>query len=215
MLLRDSVLDFSNLTDFLSEQLNREITQAELARALDLDKSSISLRVKRCSLIKEEHIKKIKEIFGIDINVESMKFDYDKKFITVKYYVDVIGSCAFDSFEKSHNFKKIKIPKYLICKHNANKNYSIITAKGNSMSGAIEDGDKLLIESFNDEQILDNSIYVFCYKEEIFIKRLYKNINQIIVKSDNQDFPTRYIENEDINEIKIIGKVIASVRNYI
>ncbi len=135
--------------------------------------------------------------------------------INAKLYPDVMGSCGGGVFEQSQNFEMVKIPKYLIAKYKPNKEYSIITAKGDSMSGSIEDGDKLLIESFDSEQITDNQIYVFCYKEEIFVKRLCKNLNEIIVKSDNDFYKPKHIENEDMNNIHIIGKVVCSVRNYV
>ena len=34
-------------------------------------------------------------------------------------------------------------------------------------------------------KIIDNKIYVFCYKNEFFVKRLAKNVDELIVKSDN------------------------------
>lgn len=209
------MLKFSNLQEYLSLKLNKKITQADLCKALNLDKSSVSLRIKNDSFLKESHIKKIEEYYEIKLDNEALSFNGDNKnFFEAKFYTDVIGSCGLGVFEQSQTYEKLKLPKHILNNYNSLKEYSVITAKGNSMAGSIEDGDKLLIESYENEQIVDNQIYIFCYKQEFFIKRLYKNVNQIIIKSDNNDFPTRYIENEDINNIKIIGKVVALVRNY-
>ncbi|MGN0013906.1 MAG: helix-turn-helix transcriptional regulator [Candidatus Gastranaerophilaceae bacterium] len=208
------MLKFSGLQNFLTEKLQRKVTQAEIAQALQLDKSSVSLRIKRDTFLTNVHKQKIEDYFEIKIDDEAMSYDNNNSWITVKYYTDVIASCGLGILEQSQNFERIKISKHLINNYDNNKEYSVITAKGNSMSGAIEDGDKILVESYNNEQIIDNQIYVFCYLEEFFIKRLYKNIDQIIIKSDNTEFPNRYIEGNDINNIRIIGRVVALIRNY-
>ena len=208
-------MKYTELQNILIKKLGRNITQAEIAEVLHLERSSISMRIKRNSDVSENHKLRIEDYFGFELSEKQPnEVVCDDKFIDAKYFTDVIGSCGSGIFEQSQNFELVKIPKYLVDIPNTKKDYSIITAKGNSMSGAIEDGDKLLVESFDNEQIIDNQIYVFCYKQELFIKRLCKNINQIIIKSDNKDFPTRYIENDDINNIYIIGKVVALVRNY-
>ncbi len=208
-------MKYTELQNILIKELGRNITQAEIAEVLHLERSSISMRIKRNSDVSENHKKRIEDYFGVKLESNQLgEFISDNKFLDAKFFPDVIGSCGRGVFEQSQNFELVKIPKYLLSAHNQKKEYSVITAKGNSMSGAIEDGDKLLIESFENEQIIDNEIYVFCYKQELFIKRLCKNINQIIIKSDNKDFPTRYIEDDDINNIYIIGKVVALVRNY-
>ena len=204
---------FSGLQNYLTDKLQRRVTQSEIAHALNLDKSSVSLRIKRDTFLTDIHKKNIEEYFGIKIDEDS-KYDNDSGLITAKFYTDVIGSCGIGVIEQCQKYEKIKIPKYLINSYNCKKEYSVITAKGNSMSGSIEDGDKILVESYNNEQIVDNQIYVFCYNEEFFIKRLCKNVNQIIIKSDNKEFPNRYIEGEEMNSIIIIGKVVALIRNY-
>lgn len=209
------LLKFSGLQNFLTEKLQRKVTQAEIAQALQLDKSSVSLRIKRNSFLTSVHKQKIENYFEIKLDEDAMSYDdNNESFINAKFYTDVVAACGLGALEQVQSFEKIKIPKYLINKYKYNKDYSVITAKGNSMSGAIEDGDKILVESYDNEQIIDNQIYVFCYNEEFFIKRLCKNINQMIIKSDNQEFPNRYIEGEELNSIRIIGKVVALIRNY-
>jgi phage repressor protein C with HTH and peptisase S24 domain len=83
------------------------------------------------------------------------------------------------------------------------------------MSPSIIDRDKLIIEHWDNEQIKDDRVYVFCYKDEIFVKRLSKNIDEIIVKSDNPDpmYRPRYIEGEDMNNVIIVGQVVGIVRD--
>ena len=46
----------------------------------------------------------------------------------------------------------------------------------------IDNGDKLIVEHWNGNQIQDNKIYVFCFNNEFFVKRLCKNLDEIIIK---------------------------------
>ena len=72
----------------------------------------------------------------------------------------------------------------------------------------------VLIEHYKGEQIIDNAIYLFMYENEIFIKRLSKNINEVIITSDNKDYPQIILKNEEINRLNIIGKVFGFARKY-
>ena len=80
------------------------------------------------------------------------------------------------------------------------------------MSPFIEDDDKLIIEHSDGEQIIDNKIYVFCYKNEFFVKRLAKNVDELIVKSDNSAYAQRIISNNELEEVVVLGRVVGVVR---
>lgn len=88
----------------------------------------------------------------------------------------------------------------------------MITASGDSMSPAIENGDKLIVEHWCDSQIQDNKIYVFCFNNEFFVKRLSKNLDEIIIKSDNPDYRTKTINGSTANELTVIGKIVGIIR---
>ena len=76
------------------------------------------------------------------------------------------------------------------------------------MTPYIYDRDKLVIEHWNGEQIRDNRVYIFRFGDNIFIKRLVLNIDQIIVKSDNKEYPVRHIEKQDAADFQIIGRIV-------
>lgn len=80
------------------------------------------------------------------------------------------------------------------------------------MSPYILDKDRLIVEHYNGEQISDNKIYVFRYGENLFVKRLVLNIDQIVVKSDNKEYQSRNIEKQDMSEFQIIGKIVGIFR---
>ena len=80
------------------------------------------------------------------------------------------------------------------------------------MSPTINNGDKLIVEHWNGEQIQDNKIYVFCFNSEFFVKRLSKNLDEIIIKSDNPDYRVRTINGSTISELKVIGKIVGAIK---
>ena len=81
------------------------------------------------------------------------------------------------------------------------------------MQPFIYDKDKLIIENYDGEQIIDNRPYIFAYKDEIFIKRLAKNINQLVIIPENKDYDIIKLEGEQLQDICIIGLVVGLMRD--
>ena len=81
----------------------------------------------------------------------------------------------------------------------------------------IQDKDKLIVEHFESgDQIQDNRIYVFSYLDSIFVKRLVKNINELIIISDNPDkniYKNICLQKDDMNNIYIIGQIVGLMRD--
>ena len=80
------------------------------------------------------------------------------------------------------------------------------------MSPTIDSGDKLIVEHWNNGQIQDNKIYVFCFNNDFFVKRLSKNLDEIIIKSDNPEYRIRTINGSTINELTLIGKIVGIIK---
>lgn len=55
--------------------------------------------------------------------------------------------------------------------------------------------------------------YIFSYKDEIFIKRLVKNINQLIIIPENKLYDTIKLQGEELKEINIIGQIVGLMRD--
>ena len=82
------------------------------------------------------------------------------------------------------------------------------------MSPTINDDDKLVIQHNLNEQIIDDTVYLFRYNDELFIKRLVKNVDQIVCISENPRFQDRIIEPTAEN-FSIIGKVVGLFRGKV
>lgn len=134
--------------------------------------------------------------------------------IAVDYYPDVFGSCGSGKFVLSTQKEVIDVPKKLFQHFSSVKKYSVINAVGDSMSPTIYDKDKLIVEHWDGEQIKDNQVYVFAYNNEIFVKRLVKNVDEIVITSDNPNpiYRPRFIEKDDMNNVLIIGQIVGLFR---
>lgn len=207
MLIEEKRTELQNLT-------KRNVTYEELAPILGVGTANALRNWNyRKRPLKEFEIKKIDEAFNISsTELNTISLDVDS--VTIDYYPDIFGSCGNGVFELSPEKTQIIVPKNAFFeKFSPNKTYSVINAHGNSMQPLIFDRDKLIVEHWNGEQIIDNKPYIFCYKDEIFIKRLAKNVDQLMIISENKDYDTRKLEGEQLKDVNIIGLIVGLMRD--
>ena len=81
----------------------------------------------------------------------------------------------------------------------------------------IFDKDKLIIrQTDKNEQIIDNRVYIFSFENQIFVKRLIKNINQLIIISDNKaqcGFDPIILKGTELDKITIFGQIAGLMRD--
>lgn len=203
-------MKLKNLTTLLTNALGTPINQSMLAQSLGITRQTISNRVKNDSELTVSELAKIEKYFNVNITNQVKGLSSDE--ILINYYPNIFASCGNGSIVFSENKEVISMPRSLFANYSRNKTYSMINARGDSMSPFIDDNDKLVVEHSEGEQIIDNKIYVFCYKNEFFVKRLAKNIDELIIKSDNPVYTQRTIKSHELGDVLIIGQVIGVVR---
>ena len=85
------------------------------------------------------------------------------------------------------------------------------TVSGNSMEPKIFDSDILLIRKT--ETLDSGDIGIFKIDEDVFCKKLQLNhlTNEVILKSLNPCYAPRYLSKEELENFKIIGKVVGKL----
>jgi phage repressor protein C with HTH and peptisase S24 domain len=78
---------------------------------------------------------------------------------------------------------------------------------GNSMSPEIKDGDTVLIDQ-SMKEILAGAIYAVGIEDTIMVKRIERRPAKLVLISDNKEYEPIYLKDEEINSIRIIGKVL-------
>lgn len=200
-------MKLDELIQLISNIAGITVNQSMLADSLGITRQTISNRIKTQSEVTVSEIRRVEEFFKISI-FSSVTDDI----AYIDYYTDVFASCGNGSIVFSSEKTKLPIPIPMISGYSKNKLYSMINASGNSMSPTIDNGDKLIVEHWNGNQIQDNKIYVFCFNNEFFVKRLSKNLDEIIIKSDNPEYRIRTINGKSAAELILIGKIVATVK---
>ena len=200
-------MKLDELIQLISNIAGITVNQSMLADSLGITRQTISNRIKTQSEVTVSEIRRVEEFFKISI-FSSVTDDI----AYIDYYTDVFASCGNGSIVFSSEKTKLPIPISMISGYSKNKLYSMINASGNSMSPTIDNGDKLIVEHRNGNQIQDNKIYVFCFNNEFFVKRLSKNLDEIIIKSDNPEYRIRTINGKSAAELILIGKIVATVK---
>ena len=203
-------MKLDELLQIISNKTGKYINQSLLAESLGITRQTVSNRIKNDSQVTVSELKRIEEFFNVTLFSEVQN---DEENITyIDYYSDIFASCGNGAILFSEEKIKVPLPTTLINSFSKQKTYSMINASGNSMSPTIDDGDRLIVEHWNGEQIQDNRIYVFCFNQEFFIKRLSKNLDEIIIKSDNPEYRTRTISGNTVNELILLGKIIGIIK---
>ena len=204
-------MKLDELMILISDKLGSVINQSMLAECLGITRQTVSNRIKNESEVTVSELQKAEKFFQLKLFTETEGFNQEVAYID--YYNDVFASCGDGSIVFSSEKTKLPLASSLINGYSKNKLYSMINASGNSMAPTIEDGDKLVVEHWTGDQIQDNKIYVFCYNNEFFVKRLSKNIDEIIIKSDNPEYRIRTISAKNTNDLILIGKIVATVKS--
>ena len=188
-----------------------KISQQTIGNILGMAQTGISFRIKNDKPFSIDELIKIEQAMGLPMGCLSGVSSSD---ITLDFYPDVFGSCGSGCMVFSEAKEKLAVTKDIITNYSASNQYSIISARGSSMSPTINDDDKLVIQHNLNEQIIDDTVYLFRYNDELFIKRLVKNVDQIVCISENPRFQDRIIEPKGDN-FSIIGKVVGLFRSKV
>lgn len=201
-------MKFETLFETLEKKVKIKPSVKNIADVLGIETKALYARSKRGTEFKESEVKKIEEFYAISLTNST-----SDNCVTLDYYPNVFGSCGCGCMVFDESKEKISVAKDMIMNYSPNKVYGVMSAVGCSMSPKIEDGDKLVVEKWNGEQIKDNRVYLFRYNDELFIKRLVKNIDQIICISENPQFENRVLS--DLKNFSLVGEIVGLWRERV
>ena len=78
---------------------------------------------------------------------------------------------------------------------------------GHSMKPEIKDGDTVLIDQ-TQKDVIAGAIYAVGIDDTIMVKRLEKHPHKLVLLSDNKEFAPIFLTSEEMDSIRIIGKVL-------
>jgi SOS-response transcriptional repressor LexA len=205
-------MQFDKLLDTLQNLIIIRPSVKDIANILGVQDKAIYARKSRNSELTFEELRKIENAYGIVGGLTGSMVQADTNCVDLDFFSDVWASCGTGAVVFEDCKEKISVPTSLIQNYSKSSKYSVINARGDSMQPFIQNFDKLIVEHWNGGQIIDNCIYVFRYANELFVKRLVKNITQIIIKSDNPLYEPVKITDKD-PDFEVIGQIVGLMRD--
>jgi len=88
-----------------------------------------------------------------------------------------------------------------------------MVVSGSSMEPRYQDGDSIVVDYCQRDTIIDGKVYAIALNAEVFIKRLFKEVDgSIRIVSDNPDkirYPDKIVTPQFLDRLQIIGRVVA------
>jgi phage repressor protein C with HTH and peptisase S24 domain len=82
---------------------------------------------------------------------------------------------------------------------------------GHSMEPEIKEGDTVLVDQ-SQKDVIAGAIFAVGIDDTIMVKRLEKHPNKLVLLSDNTAFAPIYLSPEEMDTIRIIGKILWACR---
>ena len=197
--------------DVQSIRIKLNLTQEELAKKLNISRQFV------CSV--EKGIKKMP-----DSKMAELEELYYSAFPHLKenlLKVELLSKSRLKDFKDgihSQNDTDYAIFSGRLRKGNTpkgeeNLQYGSIIVDTDAMEPSIKQGSRIIFEYGKNMQIIDNEIYIFYYKGELFIRRISKNLTTCIIKADNSSYDDVVLDSSVLKEADIDGKVTAVIFN--
>lgn len=117
------------------------------------------------------------------------------------------GSFEVDDGVKGyHSFRQA----WLAGKGSADK-MVLLDVFGNSMEPELKDGDTVLIDQSRTD-IIAGAVYAVGIDDTIMVKRIEKHPNNLVLLSDNTRYAPISLEREEMDSVRVLGKVIWACR---
>ena len=133
----------------------------------------------------------------------------DTDFLSAPRY-DAEASCGAGAFvDEAPVLNRIPFTKEFMNKklgRNDTKGLILLDARGDSMEPTINDGGLIMVDT--DKTSLTSAIYAFSYDGALFVKRLNHLPGAVEARSDNKEYPPFVIDKHDMDNFRVIGRVV-------
>ena len=89
----------------------------------------------------------------------------------------------------------------------------VMEVVGDSMYPELEEGDNILVDE-SQKLISSNGVYVMGLDDSIQVKRVQSQPGLVILLSANRNYPPVSLQGDEIDTLRVIGKVLWSSREY-
>ena len=189
-------------------------SQANLAKSLRISRSAITQAKKKDSI----PLKWIIELSRLhNVNPDWLEKGTGPKILNQNNYHEIFQevpkvkarlSAGGGSFETEPEIEEYySFRKDWLSRKGQSKDMVLMDIFGNSMEPELKDGDTVLIDQ-SQKAVLAGAIYAVGLADTIVVKRLEKRPKELVLLSENKRYPMMRFRDEEMNSVRIIGKVI-------
>jgi len=194
-------------------------SQSQLASILNVNRSAIT-QAKRNDSIPAKWILQLSREFGLNpdwiehgIGQKSLWEDKGTAFEQVPK-VKARLSAGGGSFEVGDEIEGLySFQRDWLRNRGASENMVLMDIFGNSMEPELKDGDTVLVDQ-SQKAILAGAIYAVGIDDTVMVKRLEKHPNKLVLRSDNEAYSPIFLQGDETETVRIIGKVIWTCREF-
>ncbi len=92
-------------------------------------------------------------------------------------------------------------------------NMVLMEVIGNSMEPEIKEGDMVLIDQSRSD-VLSGGIYAVGVEDTVMVKRVERLPGTLVLRSDNVDYSPIHLSGDELNNVRVIGKILWASREY-
>jgi len=92
-------------------------------------------------------------------------------------------------------------------------NMVLMEVIGNSMEPEIKEGDMVLIDQSRSD-VLSGGIYAVGVEDTVMVKRVERLPGTLVLRSDNIDYSPIHLSGDELNNVRVIGKILWASREY-
>lgn len=190
-------------------RLSKNKTQAQVAAEIGIGRTGYTKIENGTQDADTEIISKLADYFGVTVDylLGRNELNYLGNIIENKK-IPIIGSVKCGPNGLAFEY----LEGYVVVDDTLTGNIVAFRCKGDSMKDiGIEDGDIAIVRQQDDVECGELAV-VIVNGDEGTLKRIRKFDGGIILEAANPDYPPRIFTGEDLNKIKIVGKVLETRR---
>jgi len=196
-------------------------SQSELAQALRINRSAIT-QARKKNTIPDKWLLQLFRLFGL--NPDWLEKGIGQTYLNHSYqsnteFIDIPKvtarlSAGGGSFEVDSNIiGYYSFRSDWLNKKGAPDKMVLMDIFGDSMEPELKDGDTVLIDE-SQKNVIAGAVYALGVDDTIMVKRVEKHPHKLVLLSTNRDYSPVYLQNDDLNNVRVIGKVIWVGREF-
>ena len=194
--------------------------QSQLARELDVGRAAVSL-AKRKDSVPARWVLDLSAKYGLNpLWLEQGKgFPRPEPAADDGFYMEVpkvrarlsAGGGSFETEGQVEGYYSFRAD-WLNMRGNP-ANMVLMEVVGNSMEPEIKEGDLVLIDESRTD-VLSGSIYAVGVEDTVMVKRVERLPGTLVLRSDNTDYAPIHLAGDELDNVRVIGKVLWASREY-